>query len=106
MVQPIDAQQTQTPSSIPLQKKDAGQCAALRHLRKDTDREKICLHPTTYAPFSQTIIKEGYSLCKRYNESRKPLQDCRCEKDRGETAVVAILLLLSSPLVQAVSLHN
>lgn len=50
-------------------------------------------------------MHRGYSLSKRYKEAREPLQDCGCEKDKGETAVVAILLL-SPPLVRAVPLHN
>lgn len=41
-----------------------------------------------------------------YSESGESVQDCRCWKGWGETAVVAILLLLSSPSARAAFLHN
>ena len=43
--------------------------------------------------------KRKYLLCHRYRESRKALLDCRCGKDWGETAAVAILLLVSVPYI-------
>lgn len=64
--------------------------------------------PTTEVPsrFPQTSRNDGYSLCWAYSNSWRQPEDCRCGEDWGETAVVAILLLLSSPSVRAASLHN
>lgn len=112
LVQPVDAHRAQTPCFVALAppKKDAGQCAALRHLGYAgiayRRRENLPSPTDARQAFPPTVTNEGYSLRKRYNESREPLQDCRCEKARGETAVVAILLLLPSPSARAVFLHN
>lgn len=97
-IRPTDSERTQTSSVQRAPEKDGQQCAALRHLRKDTDREESRVRPKTDAAVCQTNMHRGYSLRKRYKESREPLQDCGCGKEKGETAVVAILLLLSLPL--------
>lgn len=97
VVQPMDAQTQQTPSlrpallsapSLPVLKKKEkekmrGQCAALRHLRKKaTDAGEKGRRGGTDARGAQPRAETagGYSLWKRYCESGRPPQDCRCEQ--------------------------
>ena len=93
--------------SAPKKKEMRGSvCSSATFTQGYRRRGNLTVTAQPYAPFSPAIINEGYSLCKRYKESGEQRQECRCGKDWGETAVVAILLLLSSPSVRAVSLHN
>lgn len=101
-----DSEPTQTSSTRRAPEKDGQQCAPLRHLRKDTDGEESCSRPKTHAPLCHANVHGRYSLRRRYTEPRGPLQDCGCEEDLGETALVAILLLLSPPSERAAPLQN